>query len=346
MLRLAVLLLPACVLLTKQDMENWQSAHEEDSATADSADSDTDSDTDSDADADSDSDSDSDTDTDTDSDTDTDAPIADFTVPTFNIRMIAIHAATDPDDFPMGSAGDSAGDYTDHDVTFTHDFWIGETEATEAQWEAWTAAEDRNPSSYDAGDSYPVEYVSWHDVAMYANALSEAESLTPCYEGILWEGTLWADVAGDYDGSPYTIYDCPGYRMPTEAEWEYAARGGQDYDYSGSDTLGDVAWYSGNSGSQKNEVATLFQNAYGLYDMSGNVWELTNDWANDPGEWPDYEAGAAAQTDPTGADSGSFRVHRGGTWYGSGPSERVAGRNGDFPASVGSLGFRLARSSP
>ena len=328
-----VLLLPACVLLTKQDMEDWQAANLAGDS-GDSGDADADADTDTDAD----SDADADTDSDTDADSDTDVPLEDYTVPTFNIRMIAISAGT----FSMGSAGDPEGTYTDHDVTLTHDFWIGETEITEAQWEAWTAAEDDSPSSDDAGDDYPVETVSWYDVAMYANALSDAEGLTPCY---LADGT---EVAADYDGSPYAIYDCPGYRMPTEAEWEYAARGGEDYDYAGSDTVGDVAWYSDNSLSQKHEVATLLPNGYGLYDMSGNEWEWTSDWSNYGGDgWPDYETGAAAQTDPTGEESGSYRVSRGGGWNTLAYGATVAYRNLYTPDyAYNNIGFRLSRSNP
>jgi formylglycine-generating enzyme required for sulfatase activity len=135
------------------------------------------------------------------------------------------------------------------------------------------------------------------------------------------------------------VYACAGYRLPTEAEWEYAARGGESYTYSGSETVGDVAWTSENSGSTTHPVAGKAANAFDLYDMSGNVWEWTHDW------YAVYASDAAV--DPVGATSGSYRVARGGSWRYDPSGARVAIRYDDVPSNRSSeLGFRLARSVP
>jgi formylglycine-generating enzyme required for sulfatase activity len=135
-----------------------------------------------------------------------------------------------------------------------------------------------------------------------------------------------------------SVYDCEGWRLPTEAEWEHAARGGESYAYAGSNTLEDVGWYSGNSGYETHEVCTLAANGYGLCDLSGNVWEWTWDW------YDDYGGDA---TDPEGAASGSYRVYRGGSWSYVPVVARVADRLGDGPGNrYDALGLRLLRSVP
>ena len=177
--------------------------------------------------------------------------------------MVRIPAGT----FTMG------GGAGDHQVTLTHDFWIGATEVTRGQWESYSANAGWEYSSMPdypcttstTASDCPADTVSWYDVAKYANALSATEGLTLCH---LADGT---DLASAYLANPYA---CPGYRLPTEAEWEYAARAGEDTTYSGSNASTDVAWTYENAygvGTYAHEAATLAPNAWGLYDMSGNV---------------------------------------------------------------------------
>jgi formylglycine-generating enzyme required for sulfatase activity len=133
-----------------------------------------------------------------------------------------------------------------------------------------------------------------------------------------------------------------GYRLPTEAEWEYAARGGnksQGYKYAGSDNVSDVAWYTSNSGNKTQEVGKKAPNELGIYDMSGNVWEWCSDW------YGDYSN--SAQTNPYNSPAGSRRVERGGSWANSAANTRVANRFYYSPAGTrNGLGFRIARTVP
>jgi formylglycine-generating enzyme required for sulfatase activity len=234
--------------------------------------------------------------------------------------MVAITAGT----FEMGSAEY----FPVHTVTLTHDFWIGETELTQAQYRAGMGT---SPSYFSTcGTTCPVEQVSWEDAAMYANALSADEGMDLCYTAT--GDALVSSLAGD----PYA---CEGYRLPTEAEWEYAARAGEAYTYSGSDTVGTVAWTNENSGRTTHPVATRTANAWGLYDMSGNVFEYTNDW------FGAYSSGAVA--DPKGASWGWTQVIRGGCWGSDARDPRVSARSYPGPSYRGDdVGFRLARSAP
>ena len=190
-----------------------------------------------------------------------------------SIEMVKVEAGT----FMMGATSEMKDPYDDekpvHQVTLTNDYYMGKYEVPQALWEAVMGS---NPSEYK-GDNLPVEMVSWNDCQEF---ISKLNSLTG-----------------------------RKFRLPTEAEWEYAARGGKrsrGYQYSGNSNISDVAWYDGNSGSKPHPVGTKQANELGIYDMSGNVYEWCSDW------YGSYSS--SSQTNPTGADSGSFRVFRGGGW--------------------------------
>ena len=225
--------------------------------------------------------------------------------------------------FQMGSNDGDSDEKPVHQVTVSS-FWIGKYEVTQAEWKEVMGS---NPSNWK-GDQLPVESVSWYDAVDYCNKRSIKEGLTPCYSG---------------SGAGITCnWNANGYRLPTEAEWEYAARGGKHskgYKYSGSNDIGSVAWYDGNAGNKTHEVGTKAANELGLHDMSGNVWEWCWDW---------YDSGYYAKSpgsDPRGAGSGSYRGLRGGSWYGLDNYCRVANRSGNNPGNGGSSnGLRLARA--
>ncbi len=203
--------------------------------------------------------------------------------------------------FRMGSNDVYDNEKPVHSVTLS-DYMIGETEVTQALWKAVMGS---NPS-YHKGDNLPVENVSWNQCQKF---ISKLNSITH-----------------------------QRFRLPTEAEWEYAARGGsksRGYKYSGSDNLGSVAWYGDNSGNETHPVKTKASNELGLYDMSGNVWEWCEDW------YDSYPSGS--QTNPSGPPSGSSRVDRGGS-YGSGATScRASFRSDCGPSySYRRLGLRLA----
>jgi len=194
----------------------------------------------------------------------------------------------------------------------------------------------------------PVERVSWYDSLVFSNRLSIARGLTPAYS---IRGSTnpadWGSVPDWYDWSGLALWDAVeivpgsnGYRLPTEAEWEFAARSGHgspgNFTFSGSNTAAEVAWHNANSGGRTREVGTLRPNALGLYDMSGNVYEWVWDWF---GTYP-----SVAQTDPVGAPSGSIRVFRGGGWFNAPAIVRSAHRCGTNPAGRGDfISFRLVR---
>jgi formylglycine-generating enzyme required for sulfatase activity len=234
--------------------------------------------------------------------------------------------------FLMGdTAGGGFGEGPLHTVTLTG-FYMGKYEVTQAQYEAVMGV-GSNPSFFKR-DNYPVHSVSWYSAVEFCNAFSERGGLTPCYTidkttgSEEWEWLVTRNTAAN------------GYRLPTEAEWEYAAKGGNgspgNYKYSGSDTVGKVAWYKGNTGGDKTRmVGTKSPNGLGLYDMSGNVWEWCWDW------YGDYSS--EAQTDPEGPFSGFGRVIRGGSWLSVAGDTCSAYRRSHLGRSW-SVGFRIARS--
>ena len=196
----------------------------------------------------------------------------------------------------------------------------------------WYDLKGTRPSSFSGPNwrNLPVERVSWFDAIEFANAKSRRAGLTPAYtiSGTGIHRTVsWNRAAN-------------GYRLPTEAEWEFASRGGtvcgSDFTFSGSNTAGEVAWYFGNSRRRPQDVGTRQPNALGLYDMSGNVWEWVWDWH---GAYPD-----GAQTDPEGAQTGFNRVARGGSWQSSASNARSVNRlNVNPTVRTFIIGFRLVR---
>lgn len=198
--------------------------------------------------------------------------------------------------------GDCEGDETpSHRVTISKDYYIGKFEVTQ---ELYEAVMGYNPSNRKS-PNLPVENVNYNDAIEFCAKLSRMT------------------------GRRFTL--------PTEAEWEYAARGGQKATttkYSGSSNLNDVAWHEDNSGSRMHPVGTLRPNELGIYDMSGNVWEWCLDW------YGDYSS--SSQTDPTGPITGSSRVQRGGGWYFQGSFCRVVNRSHDDPDNGDAYsGFRV-----
>lgn len=241
-----------------------------------------------------------------------------------------------PGDFRMGSTDGADNEKPVRIVHITRAFALSETEVTQAQYQAVMG---KNPSQFkDKPDSnqHPVEQLSWFDAVKYCNRLSELEGLKSCYtvqtekgeNGTKFERVEWPDAS------------CTAYRLPTEAEWEYAARADQPYQYAGSNDLDRVAWHSGNAKNTTHPVAQKDSNAWFLHDMSGNVWE----WVWD--RYSDSYLGAETQ-DPRGARTGGFRVQRGGSFLSDASRARVALRRFNMTSSRDrDVGFRLARSLP
>ena len=223
--------------------------------------------------------------------------------------------------------GDEVGDLSKgcrpvHNVT-VRDFYIGKTEVTQSQYKVVMGETPSNSK----GDNLPVDQVSWNDAVVYCNKLSDKEGLEKCYSG-----------NGD---SIRCNFSTNGYRLPTEAEWEYASRGGSlssRFKYSGSNNIDDVAWYSVTTNDKGTKpVGTKQANELGIFDMSGNVREWCNDWAK-----RHYHKGIV--DNPIGASKGWRRIYRGGSWHNRARHCRVAYRWCGYPFVNDCLiGFRVLR---
>lgn len=237
------------------------------------------------------------------------------------IEMVRIPAGT----FMMGVLPNGEDPYgwakPRHEVEITKDFYVGKYQVTQ---KLWKEVMGNNPSKFK-GENLPVTKITWFDAVAFCNKLSELEGKEPVYT---INGT---NVTCDWEAK--------GYRLLTESEWEYCARGGESHYYAGSDNMDEVAWHSGNSDKKIHPVGEKKPNGFGLYDMSGNVCEWVWDFRAD-GE---YKSRVSGIQDPKGPTSGSSRGFRGGAYHEGSKNQQVSYRNGVGPAhGKDYVGFRIA----
>ena len=257
---------------------------------------------------------------------------------------------------PAGSfdMGDYFGEGDAHELPIhnvsLNSYYIANAEVTQLEYETVMGVNPSNPS-YGFGDNYSVNYVSYYDIMVFCNIASNNAGLNPCYtilgstDPADW-GTVPSISNVDWD-AVVCDFSANGYRLPTEAEWEYAAKGGSNWAdnlrYAGclnESELTDYAWYDANSSSTSHEIGTKLPNQLGIYDMSGNLWEWCFDWYGDV-----YYASSPGNN-PSGPSSGSSRIIRGGSWYDSAVNLRSASRGNDIQnGRYHGIGFRLVRTA-
>ena len=220
-------------------------------------------------------------------------------------QMVFVKGGT----FMMGNDKANPNEKPAHKVII-NDFYIGKFEVTQAQWRT---VMHNTPSTFSRCDDGPEENISWDEVQVFIQKLNK--------------------LTGKH------------YRLPTEAEWEYAARGGTKsigYEYSGSDNISRIAWIKDNSNEMTHPVGQKQANELGIYDMSGNVWEWCSDWYDDQF----YRRLYSRKPNPVGPPSGSFKIVRGGSWYSNDYCSRPTYRDGFIPGGKSiNIGFRLAQDN-
>ena len=258
------------------------------------------------------------------------------------------HSTSEPEPEPETNPGieGSCVFIRGRNITIRPTLWACDHEVTQAEYKTYCTYGSSSPTDYfGKGDDYPAYDVSWYDCLVYCNKRSIDEGLTPCYtiNGKI-NPTEWGAVPTTMNETWDAVtcnFDANGYRLPTIAEWEYLARGGNLTNsgqtmYSGSNTIGEVAWYYSNSGNKTHEVKKKAPNALGLYDMSGNVEEWCWDWYGD----------ITADTPSVGPLSGEYRIRRGGCYSSDSNFCRLNSYFSMHPNSwADSTGFRVVRST-